>query len=211
MPKSPIIALLSLIALSLTVASTAHASDVLKAQLPDGSSETPTVSETLFADIAKDTSSDGMSPGLTEAIAKVEDLPVREFLNIYEWNHDTRLLVVHAFGDREAIFQALQDVLPKGSFELTIDPYSVSELSAAADNIARQHTIDGIPIAHAGPRADGTGIEVGVVADASQRAIVRTELAINTDYPVTVVEAPEIIAVDRQYQAQPYWGGAYIQ
>ncbi len=163
-----------------------------------------------------DAAADGMSAGLTDALATLEAHPVRDALGLYEWDRDARILRVHAHGDRAAIEAAVADVLPAGSFEMVMDQYPMSQLVAASDALARQHTVHGIRIAHAGPRVDGSGIEVGVVAPDSTlpttlaRVAEQIEARFEVDYPVTVVDAPQVIATDRQFQGEPYWGGAHI-
>jgi hypothetical protein len=174
------------------------------------------VAELVDADRVLDASADGMSGELTDALATLEAEPVGDALGLYEWDGDRRVLRVHAHGDGAAIEAAVANVLPAGSFEMVMDPYPMSELIAASDALARQHSVNGIQIAHAGPRVDGSGIEVGVVAPGSSlptslnRVAEQIESQFDVPYPVTVTEASQAIATDRQFQSEPYWGGAHI-
>jgi len=196
---------LAIFALILTSISVARAG---VSDLPTAPTDLPStehVSELPHNDVWERSISDGMSLALTDALVELEKNPVRQLLNIYEWNADKGILLVHAFGDIGA--------MPAGSYEIIIDPYSLAELSAEADKIARKHFIAGIAVAHAGPLVDGSGIEVGIIIDDSddkELTISRVEAAISSKYPVTVVATTKITAIDRQYQEQPYWGGAYI-
>lgn len=139
--------------------------------------------------------------------------PLDDFdaFNSYEWVASSGKLRVHYSGDDATLRGALTAALPQSSFELVRDAYSVADLEAEAWRLASSgKTINGMPIASAGPLPDGSGIKVSVEGSPLARSSVVPPADLSP-FPlqVAVEDRPEVAS--RQYDGEaPHWGGAVM-
>lgn len=207
------LSLLGVAVLTFAASSPAVGEDGTPGSAPAESTK-PEVASTLTDDFMASVITDGMSLELTDALAKLDSSELKPSLNGYEWDDANRRLIVHAHGDKERIKDYVAEILPVGEYTIAIDLFSSIELHAAAERVARAQSVDGVQVAYAGPKVDGSGIKVGLVSDLSSKTARLLESVIATTFAlpfdVEVVAAQELVSADRQYHTQPYIGGAFI-
>jgi hypothetical protein len=91
--------------------------------------------------------------------------------------------------------------------EVAVSAYDKDALTAAAEDLADGGSIAGAPVSWAAPRADGSGLDVGVeTATVAARAAGRAAFQ---GIPVTIVDVGEVEEASRNYDAGPeYIAGA---
>jgi hypothetical protein len=95
-------------------------------------------------------------------------------------------------------------------------PYTRDQLTAETDRIAASFMSDtGKPaITSVGPKADGTGLEVGVESQASGFAVLSAShvaSALGTTIPIEVKAEAQPQQASRYGDTSPYYGGAYME
>jgi streptogrisin D len=95
-------------------------------------------------------------------------------------------------------------------------PFTRKELLAEVDRIMRLPLPAGVTSRRTGPRADGTGVDIGVAGPAAAQltgaglAKLMPALA-GQRIPLTVTETPEASFMYRWIDSSPFFGGAYIE
>ena len=95
-------------------------------------------------------------------------------------------------------------------------PYTRAQLEAETDRIAKSSMTgkSALQVSHVGPKADGTGLEVGVKvlpANTPKLSAARASALLNTTVALDIQQAEQPVKASRYGDSPPYYGGAYME